>query len=241
MALTVAQILQDIRVALGDLSASTWTDAELVSHLRRALGEYSSVAPRQRITTIATTTDVWKVSIATLERLVRVVRVEWPIDANPPVWVPHEVFGDVLSFDSSKSPNGDNLRVYWESEHDLDGDLVSVPERHASLLVDGAAGYAAQEKASSTTNTVNVDPTAVERYVLLAKERLERFRAELGRLVAAAPRAVDPKLVAQWRALATERLAAFRAELRRAGRRLRVVTSFTDEPLGRDRTVDWGP
>lgn len=164
-----------------DSSAYRWTDAHLQRHLERAIREYSIAAPRQRKSTLATTTGSRDLSVAGLADLIRVEAVEWPAGQFPARFVHFTVWDTTLTLDTDALPAGENAQLFWLSLHAVDGSTL--PPRDDELVCRGAAGFAAQEWAGYAVNRVNItgEGTA-EQYRRLGDQAVSDFRAGLDRL-----------------------------------------------------------
>jgi len=70
--------------------------------------------------------------------------------------------------------------VYYTKLHTIDGSGSTVPARYEDMIAMGAAGYAAVEWASFSTNRVNVGGQDVWRdYLTWGQSRLAEFQAAM--------------------------------------------------------------
>lgn len=169
-----------------DSSAYRWTDAVLDRHIKRALREYSLVAPLEVKTTLQTAANSREVDVSTLTPRVRIVAAEYPVGQYPPSFVPFSLWADALTLDLAAAPPGTpDVRIYWHKAHDINGS-VTFPPTDDDIVATGAAAYAALDWASFATNRVNVGGESVwGRYVEFGRERLAQFHEQLRALPAA--------------------------------------------------------
>ena len=74
------------------------------------------------------------------------------------------------------------MNVYWTKLHTIDATSSTVPSRFEDVIAAAAAGYAALEWASFSTNRVNVGGRDVWReYLAWGQERLAAFQRSLAR------------------------------------------------------------
>ncbi len=247
---TIYELIERVRRDLGDTDAQTqrWSDAQLMRHVEHAVREYSRAAPQEVRSTVATVSGSREVSISSLTPLVRVVRVEFPVDQFPPVYAAHSVWGTTIVLHTDALPNGDNCYVYWHQGHAVDGDSSSIPEHHEEIVVAGAVSYAAQERAAAASNQVNVDPQAVQHFEAVAARWGDRFDRWLTELMAETLArqgqqfAVPVPAAGEYSFLAAAKRQEFELGLRDVRRKLRSGQLWTvPGALGRDQSRDWGP
>lgn len=164
-----------------DSSAYRWTDAVLDRHIGRAVIEYSLAVPLEQKTTIAATPGSRDISVASLTNLVSLDSVEYPTGQYPPSRVAFSLWNNIATLDLIGAPSAaDNVNFYWTKLHTLDGSSSTIAAQHDELISEGAAGYAALDWESYSTNRVNVGGgDAWGRYKAFADERLRQFRADL--------------------------------------------------------------
>jgi hypothetical protein len=184
----LATIRADVRKDLHDEDATAyrWADGVLDRHIKRAVREYSFYNPLEKKDNLVTAPGSRELGIAGLTPLIRVVAVEWPTGEYPPAYVPFSTWGDTLILDVDAAPAGtENVSVYWHKVHSING-TVTFPPTDDDLIATGAAGFAALEWASFSTNRVNVGGEHVwGRYIDFAQQRLKDFYDQLRRLPAA--------------------------------------------------------
>ena len=178
-AMDLAQMRARVRVDLHDedTNEERWSDATLDRHIARALRELSLAAPRELVTTLSTVAASRDLNIATLTDRVAVDAVEYPVDANPPIFVPFSVWGDTMTLEIERRPSAaESVRVRYTAMHQLDATISTVPQRLEDLVATGATAYAALEWASYATNRINAGGDDVWRhYHSWGQERLTAF------------------------------------------------------------------
>lgn len=166
-----------------DAANYRWTDAELDRHIQHAVRELSLACPLEAKATLTTTAgsrDLW---LLTLDDLVSIEAVEYPVGCYPPCYVRFAVWQDTLTLLVDDAPAGEeSVVLYYTRLHSIDAVSSTVPAPFEDVIVDGAAGYAALEWASFSTNRVNAGGRDVWReYLAWGQERLASFRAALAR------------------------------------------------------------
>lgn len=184
----LATIRAAVRIDLQDEDTNNerWSDDTLDRHIERAVLEYSHVSPLEKKTTLQTEEDSRDVDISGLASPIRLVAAEYPTGQYPPSFVPFSLWGDFLTLDLLGAPSGTpDVAVYWHASHTING-TVTLPAAHDDIIAGGAAGYAALEWASFSSNRLNVGGDDVwGRYMEFANLRLGNFRQQLGSLPAA--------------------------------------------------------
>lgn len=100
---TLTTVRDDLRTELKDTDATAyrWTDAELNRHIARAVQEYSRASPRERKTTIATTSAVRTLDITGItgySDLIKLYAVEWPVDKLPALYSRFSYWNGIVTF-----------------------------------------------------------------------------------------------------------------------------------------------
>jgi len=194
----LATIRAAVRIDLQDEDTSNerWPDATLDRHIKRALRDYSLVSPLEQKSTLQTAQSSRDVDVSGLTPRVRIVAAEYPTGEYPPSYVPFSLWGDTLTLDLAGAPAGTpDVAVYWHKVHTING-TVTFPSTHDDLIATGAAGYAALEWASFSSNRLNVGGDEVwGRYLEFANVRLAAFREQL-RALPSAGRARTSRLYA---------------------------------------------
>lgn len=164
-----------------------YAQEDLDEAIRIALHRYSEINPDYTITSLTLTADGREVDISSITDYIQVERVWWDYDsadpAHPPNWRNFELWpGDILFVNDPDEPEtGDVVRVWYTRLHALNGldsaSTTTIPHNAETLILCGAAGYAAQER-------IQEDPS---RYVPRklrewAEARLKEFEQGLTRL-----------------------------------------------------------
>lgn len=101
MGKAVGFYIEAIREKLRDADPSDrlWTEEALEAHVQEAVRDISRFCPRERKFAVKTIADTRDVSVADLDDLVEVFRVENPVGYTPRYFHNWERFGDVLTLD----------------------------------------------------------------------------------------------------------------------------------------------
>lgn len=173
--------------------AGTYDQDDLDEALRWALQRYSLVSPDQTIATITLTAAGREISIATLTDHMEVMRVWWDYDSSspqhPPLWRRFELWpGNVLFIDDTDEPaSGDVVRIWYNRLHSLSGldgaSATSIPLDAETVIVTGAAGYAAQEREQEQQGRGT--PTRLREWADARLKEFERLLQQIARKGAA--------------------------------------------------------
>ena len=184
----LATIRAAVRIDLKDEDATNgrWANDTLDRHIERAVLEYSHVSPLEKKSTFQTAQDSRDVDVSSLSSAIRIVAAEYPTGQYPPAYVPFSLWGDTLTLDLAGAPSGTpDAAVFWHAVHTING-TVSFPDSHDDIIAGGAAGYAALEWSSFSSNRLNVGGDDVwGRYMEFANARLAAFRQQLSTLPSA--------------------------------------------------------
>jgi hypothetical protein len=174
-----------LRVDLHDEDASNyrWTDGELDRHVQRAVRDFSLAVPLEAKAALAATPGSRDISIASLTDIVAIEAVEYPADKYPPSYVRYSVWLSTMTMLVESVPAAaETVNVYYTKLHTIDVTSSTVPPRHEDVIATGAAGYAAVEWASFSTNRVNAGGQDVWRhYLAWGQDRLAEFQRTLAR------------------------------------------------------------
>lgn len=181
----IATMRARLRQDLHDEDASNyrWTDAELDRHIQHALREFSLARPLEAKATLFTSAGSRDLSLAGLASVVSIEAVEYPTGQYPPSYVRFSTWLDTLTILSENVPQGgEPVTIYYTQMHTIDATSSTLPAAFEDILAAGAAGYAALEWSSFSTNRVNAGGREVWRdYLTWAQERLAQFRRSLAR------------------------------------------------------------
>ena len=176
---TLSDIRDRLRIDLHDpvTGSERWPDATLDRHIERAVEEVSLAIPQELTTNLATTPGSRELSIAAVDGLIDVERVEFPSGDFPPCFVPFERWADSLTLMLSTAPNGDGAVLYYTARHTLDAAGSTLPPFLEDLVVTGAGAYAVLEQSAFTIDTLNTGgPAVAEQMEAWARARLIAFR-----------------------------------------------------------------
>jgi hypothetical protein len=160
-----------------------WTDGELDRHIQRAVRELSLAYPLEAKAALSTTPGSRDVSVAGLTDIVAIEAVEYPAGNYPPSYARFSVWLSTLTLLVDGAPaSAENVNVFYTKLHTLDGSSSTVPARFEDVVAGGAAGYAAIEWSSFSTNRVNAGGADTWRsYLAWGQERLADFQRALAR------------------------------------------------------------
>jgi hypothetical protein len=183
--MNLSEMRARLRKDLHDEDAANyrWTDGELDRHVQRAVRDFSLAAPLEAKAALVTTPGSRDVSIASLADVVGIEAVEYPAGEYPPSYVRYSVWLNTLTMLVDGSPSAaEAVNVYYTKLHTIDATSSTVPARYEDVIAGGAAGYAAAEWSSFSTNRVNVGGQDVWRhYLAWGRERLAAFEAALAK------------------------------------------------------------
>ena len=164
-----------------DATNYRWTDDELDRHIGRAAKEFSLAVPLESKANLATTAGSRELSLASLDGLVVVEAVEYPVGKYPPAYVPFSLWADTLTLLVDQAPlEAESVDVFYGALQTLDATSSTIPSRLEDLVATGAAAYAALEWASFATNRLNVGGDETWRnYLIWGQERLADFARAL--------------------------------------------------------------
>ncbi len=160
-----------------------WTDGELDRHVQHTVREFSLALPLEAKTLLTATAGSRDLSISGLTDLVAIEAVEYPAGDFAPSYVRFSVWLNTLTLLVDGAPTGgESVNVYHTKLHTIDATSSTVPARFEDVVAAGAAGYAALEWASFSTNRVNAGGRDVWReYLVWGQERLAEFQRALAR------------------------------------------------------------
>lgn len=183
---------------LMDSGEEIWTAEVLDEAIRQALSAYSSAVPGTQEVTVSIPAS-GDVDLSAINGLVDVVEVRWPYQAGKaealqPI---NRITGwrcwrdldrptlELRTAAGTTPAAGDDLHLRYTIPHSLDGlddaELTSIPLVHFSLLVRGAAGYAALFRAidkveKRSYGSRRAEPSLLQNW---GNAILERFQQEL--------------------------------------------------------------
>jgi hypothetical protein len=194
---TLAEIRDRVEQALLDVTNTIYTTGVIDEGIRSALDQYTAFNPQGKETVITLPGDGREIAIDALTGLVQVVEVWWPYDslATSETWPPNRVRGfrvyrDLglpvlfLDIDDGDQPQQDDeLRIWYTARQEIEGldsaaATTLIPE-HESVIVTGAAGYAAMSRALDLVETAGTDLYAVGMLGTWGRSRLREFNGML--------------------------------------------------------------
>ncbi len=193
----VVELRERVRAALADSSGLAWKDALLDEALHEALDMLSLALPRTVSVEIEAEAGR-EVALSGLAGLLDVLEV-WRMDGD---WQP--VRGWVLAWHANLPRlrlgvtlrAGERLRVVYAALHTLEGldgaVETTLGSRYASLLVNGAAGYAVERRACQAIAGYPKEPKESVALLKWSVAQLRGFENDLRRM---RPRSL---MFAQW-------------------------------------------
>ncbi len=173
---TLSDIRDRVRLDLRDPASERWSDDQLDRHITRALHDVDRHVPREATATIATTAGSRDIDLSALTGLIDVEAAEFPVDEFPPCYIQFSRWDQNLTLLLDTAPDGSDVRLSYTAAHVLDGSGSTVPGHLEELLAIGAAGYAALELASATTNAITLDGRSAEEYSRQGRAWLTAFQ-----------------------------------------------------------------
>ena len=173
---TLSEVRERVRQDLSDTEAERWPDEQLDRHIEHALNELSLSIPQELSEAMATAEGSRDLAVDGLAGLIEVEAIEFPIGDFPPTYIGFGSWGGTLSLHLEPEPDGSDVKVYYTALHTLDDEESTLPDQIVDVLVTGASAYAALELASGTTERLNLDAAATEKYAAWSRARLTAFR-----------------------------------------------------------------
>jgi len=173
---TLPEVRTRVREDLRDSDAERWPDEQIDRHIAHALSDLSLAIPRELTEELATTAGSRDLAVGSLEGLIEVEAVEFPVGAFPASFISFSSWGGTLALHSDQLPDGSDAKVYYLASHTLDEEGSTLGEHLVDLLTTGASAYAALELASFATDRLNLDPRAAEKHHAWARARLTAFQ-----------------------------------------------------------------
>lgn len=123
--------------------------------IRWALHRYSEISPAQSVTALTLSATGREIDISPITNYQQIYRVWWPYTSGdpeyPPRWKEFNLWpNNVLFLDDEQEPStADVVRIWYSKMRTLNGldgaSVTSLPGEDETLIVIGAAGFAAQE------------------------------------------------------------------------------------------------
>jgi len=131
-----------------------WQDGEIQSAILRVVDEYSLHAPMQHQDDIATTDGETEIDITSLESLLQVESLEFPLGQNPKHLQHIEYWAGRLYMEDAG--DGADARVRWLAKHTMDPEDTTIPLEHQEIIVLGATGYLAMSASAYTVDRATI-------------------------------------------------------------------------------------
>jgi len=158
-----------------------WLDGEIQSAILRVVDEYSIHAPMQHQDDIATTDGTTEIDITSLESLLQVESVEFPLGQNPRHMQRIEYWAGALYMQDAG--DGTDARVRWLAKHTVDPEETTIPAEHDEIIVLGATGYLAMSASAYTVDRATIaGHWGTISYKEWGIERLKRYDQKLRRV-----------------------------------------------------------
>jgi hypothetical protein len=171
-----ARVRQDLQDT--DAANYRWTDDEVDGAIERVVMEFSIVHPLQQQDDIATTESSRDIDISSLEGLIGVESVEFPIGENPSYYQKFRIWQDTIQMDDEG--DGSNARIRWYKQHALDALSSTIPAQFEELIVLGATGYLASSASVYTVDKATVaGKWATINFLKWGQQRLDRYEKKL--------------------------------------------------------------
>lgn len=169
-----------VREDLQDTAAANyrWTNDQVDGAIERVVREFSLAYPQMESTDIATTDGSREIDISSLEGLIAVESVEFPIGEDPPCCQRVELWKTTLYMQDKG--NGDDARVRWYKDHTLTAEASPIPTQFEEIIVLGATGYLAASASAYTADRASIaGKWATINFLKWGQERLELYEKKL--------------------------------------------------------------
>jgi hypothetical protein len=191
MAATLSALRDRVEQVLADSGNAIWGTNDVDEAIRNALHEYSKTRPLQSVGTLVL--DALRrreIDVSSLSGLLGVSEIWCDYDFAHPAFPPNRRSfvhwpdaGKIYVDDVYQPQSGDTVRVFYtqlQTLKDLDGATsTSFPEDDESLLVLGAAGYAATSRAVDLAEQVTLDRLTAQQVRAWGLAKLLEFRSGL--------------------------------------------------------------
>jgi hypothetical protein len=169
-----------------------WTDDEVDGAIQRVILEYSLYAPIEHQDDIATTDGDTELDISSLEGLLKIESVEFPIGEDPKHYQRRDWYAGHLYM--TDTGDGNDARVRWLKKHTVTDTDTTIPEEHEEIIVLGATGYLAMSASAYTVDRATIAGRyGTTSYRAWAKDRLDRYDKKL-KAVSRANRVIGKEL-----------------------------------------------
>jgi hypothetical protein len=187
---TLTTLRDRVELLLADSGNAIWSTSWLDEAIREALHEYSKTRPLRSVGTLVLSANGREIDVSSLSGLLGVSEIwipytstdpEYPANVRPFQHWPDEekiyVTGDY------EPASGDVVRVFYTQLQTLNGldsaTSTTFPADDESLIVTGAAGYAATSRAVDLAEKVTLDRLTAQQVRAWGLSKLQEFRAGL--------------------------------------------------------------
>lgn len=185
MTLTLSQYRTRVLELLDDTASARYTTAQIDAALRSALVDYSVYRPIPRTYQADTTGD--RVIVLPSDFVARqITRVQlWSSDPNQMMDLIFIARQDdeqwSIEIKDAIYYSGYYLTITYSDSHTIDGldSATTTTIDDDNLICTGAAGYAAQSRAVSRAETINLQPAVTKQLTEMANNYLAQFRRQL--------------------------------------------------------------
>ena len=186
----LSEYVAQIRIALSDTDPADyrWTDADLETHIGRAVRLYNEYCHLDVVIDAATTLGSRIIDLSTgglviISTIVEVYHVEYPIGEYPPFMQQFSYFQTTLTIEMAEEGDGSNARLYCGMLHTVTEEAGTIPSIHEEWICLGATAFALYQKAVYSADRVSIggEKTASE-FAKQAADCRVRFDAWLSRL-----------------------------------------------------------
>jgi len=162
-----------------DANNYRWTDEEIDRAIQRAVQELSLYIPRELTTDLPTTEGSYQIDISSLAQI-GIVRVEYPIGEEPPVYRRFSVWGNTVTLREGDPGDGTDARIYYRAQHSITTESSTVPGHLEHMVALGAAAHAVLALAQYVTETAGIGGIQADRDLReWGHEMYERFISRL--------------------------------------------------------------
>jgi hypothetical protein len=193
----LAGIRDRVEVMLMDTGNAIWDTGTIDEGLRQALDQYNYVNPLTMETVITLPGDGREIALSGISGLLYVTAVWWPYDSDAAdeTWPPNRVRGFRLWWDDNQAvlfldiePGGqpqqdEEVRIWYakrQTIQDLDSaDSTTIRGDHESLIILGAAGFAAMSRTVDLIETANTDLYQVGLLGTWGQRKIREFNGQL--------------------------------------------------------------
>ena len=185
MAYTIAQVRTAVLALLDDVSAVRYTSAQIDQAARTALIDYDIFKPVVR--TYAFETDGNKMmELPTSFATTAILRIE-EYNADPDLVVDLRYRAKmideqwVINIEDTQYAAGVTLTIYYLGPNTVDGldSAAGTTVLDSSLFCQGCAGYAAQSRAVSRAESINLQASVMSQLLQLSQKYLTAYMAGL--------------------------------------------------------------